>query len=184
MQTTGREIEMITRKRTMVAAGAAVAAFAIAGTAIAAGPPASPPRTGAGTGTCTGTAQGTQGAGRGVMAGGVVMQAAAKYIGITPTELATARQDGKSLAQIATANGKTVAGLEAAMTSAFKANLDAAVKAGRITQAQADQMLAAFKANLDTMVNRTATGPMAGRGAGMGKGAGMGAGLGFRGGRS
>ena len=75
-------------------------------------------------GACT-ASQG--GMGHGVMAGGVVMDAAADYIGISETALATARHDGKSLAQIAVANGKTAAGLKQALVAAFKANLDKAV---------------------------------------------------------
>lgn len=162
---------MITRTHTLVATGAAVAALAVAGAAFAAGPPSWAPRAG------TGVAQGASPRGAmagGVMARGVVMQAAAKYIGISAADLAEARHDGKSLAQVAQANGKTVAGLEAAITSAFKTNLDAAVKAGRLTDAQASQVFATFTSNLDTMVNRTATGPAGGRGAGMGMGMGLG----------
>ena len=126
------------------------------GSALAAGGP----RPGFGPGTHAGQQSG-------VMAGGVVMDAAAAYIGISETALATERHDGKSLAQIATAHGKTVAGLQAALVTAFGANLDKAVAAGRITAAQAAQALANFKANVSTLVQRTATGPFAGRGGGM-----------------
>ena len=87
---------------------------------------------------------------------------------------ATLRHDGKSLAQIAVDKGKTVAGLQQALVAAFKANLDTAVAAGRITSAQATQALANFQAQVQTVVNRTATGPMNGRAAGAGPGAGMG----------
>jgi len=157
---------MITRKHTILAIGATVTALALAGAAVAAGPPSWAPRNGMGPVTAQGT--GTRAAmGHGVMAQGVVMQAAAKYIGIGTTDLAAARHDGKSLAQIAQANGKTVAGLEAAMTAAFKTNLDAAVAAKRITAAQATQILATFTTSLDTMVDRTTTGPAGGRGMGM-----------------
>lgn len=106
------------------------------------------------------------GPGYGVMAGGVVMDAAAEYIGISEAALAAERHDGKSLAQVATAHGKSVTGLEAALVTAFEANLDKAVGAGRITQAQATQILAGFKAHASTMVQRTAVGPAGMRGGG------------------
>ena len=151
-------------KQILVAAVAVVAALALAGAAVAAGPPKSAPRGGAG-----------------VMAGGVVMTAAADYVGVSQTALATARHAGKSLAQIAVDNGKTAAGLEQALVAAFKANLDKAVTSGRITSAQAAQALATFQTQVKTAITRTATGPVAGRGAGMGLGLGLG--LGSCGGR-
>ena len=163
----------------LAAAGASVALLAGVGAAVASaqsgpargGPPAGAPRLGL---------QQQNGAavagGYGIRAGGVVMDAAAAYIGIDETALATARHDGASLAQIATDNGKTVVGLEAALVDAFKVNLDSLVSAGRITSAQADLMLANFKANVSTVVTRTDTGPANGRG--MGGGGGFGAGLG------
>ena len=144
------------RKPTLVFAVALVAMLALAGAALAAGP------------------RGGQqaGPGYGVMAGGVVLDAAAGYIGVTETALATERHDGRSLAQVATEHGKTSTGLQAALVTAFKANLDQAVAAGRLTAAQAAQVLAMFKANVSTLVDRTATGPMNGRGGGMGLGLG------------
>lgn len=153
----------LTRKHTFAAAGVAAAVLALAGTSLAAGPPKTPPRAGA---------QAAQG--YGVTAGGVVLDAAADYIGISQTALATARHDGKSLAQIATDHGKTVAGLQQALVTAFKANLDKAVAAGRLTEAQAAQVLATFQSRVQTLVNRTATGPMFGRGGGLGLGLGPG----------
>ena len=58
------------------------------------------------------------------------------YLGISASDLQTALQSGKTLAQIATANGKTVAGLETAMIADAKTHLDADVTAGRLTAAQ------------------------------------------------
>ena len=156
-------------KRILAAVVAGVLALALVGAAIAAGPPKTPPRLGA-----QHQAQG-YGYGYGMMGGGVVMDAAADYIGISETALATARHSGKSLAQIAVDNGKTAAGLEQALVAAFKTNLDKAVTAGRITSAQASQALATFQTQVNSAIARTATGPMAGRGAGMGLGLGTGA---------
>ena len=157
-------------KHLFAAAGVALALLVGAGTAaaaIAAGPPSSPPRAGL-----------QQNGPGGVMAGGVVLDAAAAYIGISEDALVAARHDGTSLAQIATENGKTVAGLEAALVAAFQTNLDKAVAAGRITTAQAAQALATFKAQVETVVSRTATGPMNGNGRGHGNGNGNGMGMG------
>lgn len=144
------------------------------GTALAAGGP----RAGFGAGQPFGM---HNGGGPGVMAGGVMMDAAAEYIGISETELMTARHDGQSLAQIATSHGKTVAGLESALVTAFKANLDKAVAAGRLTATQAAQALSNFKAQVGAMVQRTGTGPIAGRGGGGMMGAGGGGHCGGRG---
>ena len=155
------------RKRNLVALGAAAAALAVAGSAIAAGPPTTAPRLGA-------QQQAARGYGYGLMAGGVVLDAAADYIGIGQTALAAARHDGASLAQIAVENGKTVAGLQKAITAAFQVRLDAAVSAGKVTSAQADQLRARFEAQVQTMLTRTATGPVDGRGPGAGMGLGLG----------
>lgn len=153
-----------TRKHTLIALAVAAALLALAGTAIAAGPSSTAPRLGA--------AHAAQA--HGPMSGGVVMDAAAEYIGVNETELAAARHSGKSLAQVAIDHGKSVAGLQQALVTAFRANLDEAVSAGKLTAVQADQALATFQSRVQTIVNRTATGPMFGRGGGMGLGVGAG----------
>ena len=165
---------MITiRKRTIAVLGATGALLVGAGTAAAAiqaGPPSSAPQLGlhapgTGYGTGYGAGYGTgYGTGYGLRLGGVVMDAAANYLGLDETALATARHDGSSLAQIAADQGKSVAGLEQALVTAFKANLDTAVADGKLTAAQAAQVLAQFKTNVQTAIDRTATGPQSGRG--------------------
>jgi hypothetical protein len=80
------------------------------------------------------------------------MTAAATYLGLTPDQLQTQLQSGKSLAQIAKAQNKTVAGLKQAMLDATKTQLAAAVKAGKLTQAQADSILAGLSSRLDDMI--------------------------------
>jgi hypothetical protein len=87
--------------------------------------------------------------------GPMSMAAAAGYLGLTEAELHTQLESGKTLAQIAKDKGKTVAGLEKAITDEAKKKLDAAVKAGTITQAQADEMLSRLTDHLDDMVNGT-----------------------------
>jgi hypothetical protein len=83
-----------------------------------------------------------------------VLGIAARYIGISPRALA-AELEGKSLAQVATAHGKTVAGLKDALLKAFKARLDRAVAAGRISSADAHGRLARISARIDLLVNKT-----------------------------
>jgi hypothetical protein len=83
-----------------------------------------------------------------------VLGVAAKYIGITPKALVSELK-GKSLAQVATAHGRTVAGLKDALLKPFKARLDKAVVAGRISSADAQARLAKISARLDTLINKT-----------------------------
>ena len=60
----------------------------------------------------------------------------ATYLGLKPEELRTQLMSGKSLADIAKAQGKTVDGLKTAITDAVTKRLDAAVTAGKITTEQ------------------------------------------------
>jgi hypothetical protein len=87
-------------------------------------------------------------------AGARVLGMAAKYIGVTPTAL-RAELKGKSLAQVATAHGKTVSGLKDALLKPFKARLDKAVAAGRLNSADAQARLAKISARVDALVNKT-----------------------------
>ncbi|MGZ4254223.1 MAG: hypothetical protein ACXVR2_13325 [Solirubrobacteraceae bacterium] len=81
--------------------------------------------------------------------------AAAKYLGLTKAQLRQQLQSGKSLAQIAKAQGKTTAGLEQAITASVKTRLDKAVANKRITAAQEQKILKAMSAGIDDMVNNT-----------------------------
>ena len=84
---------------------------------------------------------------------GMGLAPAATYLGLTEAELRTQLMAGKSLADIAKAQGKTAAGLETALTADAKKKLDAAVKAGKLTQAQADEALKRVTEKLDDVVN-------------------------------
>jgi hypothetical protein len=86
---------------------------------------------------------------------GGFLKPVADYVGLTPQQLATKLRDGQSLAQIAVAQGKTVAGLKQAIRTPFVARLDKLVDAKRITPAQRDQILKRFDEHLDKLVNRT-----------------------------
>ena len=82
------------------------------------------------------------------------MQAAATYLGLTAQQLQSQLQAGKSLSDIASAtSGKTVQGLEAAITAAMQQDLQQAVTQGRLTQQQATNM----QASLQTFVQRFVT---------------------------
>jgi hypothetical protein len=86
--------------------------------------------------------------------------AIASYLGLTPAQLRAQLRAGKTLAQIAVAQGKTVAGLEDAIYKDVQTHLDQAVANGRLTSAQEQAMLAQLKAHLDDIVNHA--GPPAG----------------------
>jgi hypothetical protein len=81
------------------------------------------------------------------------LDAAAKYLGVTEAQLRTELQNGTTLAQVAKAHGKTVDGLVNALVDEAKTHLDAAVKAGRLTQAEANEMLSDLKDRITDFVN-------------------------------
>ena len=83
------------------------------------------------------------------------LDAAAAYLGMTETELATELAGGKTLADVAKAKGKSVDGLVSALVADEKQELDAAVAAGRITRAQAGEMIANAKQRFTDMANGT-----------------------------
>src|SRR5205823_2642260 len=83
-----------------------------------------------------------------------MFQAAASYLGLTPAQLLTQLQSGKTLAQVANAtSGKSAEGLVAALVAHAKQRLADAVKAGRLTQAQADATSATLQQRLTDLVN-------------------------------
>ena len=83
------------------------------------------------------------------------LEAAATYLGITEEQLRTELQSGKTLADVAQAHGKTVDGLVNALVADAKTKLDTAVKAGKLTQSQADEMLADLKKHITDFVTGT-----------------------------
>lgn len=78
-----------------------------------------------------------------------VYDAVAAALKLTPTQLFEQLHAGKTLAEIADAQGVALADVTAAaqtaMRDAMKARIAQAVKDGRLTQAQADQMLKALE---------------------------------------
>jgi hypothetical protein len=82
------------------------------------------------------------------------LDAAATYLGTTSSNLLTQLRGGKTLAQIAAAtNGKSAAGLIAALVAHEQTELADAVKAGRLTQAQADQITTGLQQRFTDLVN-------------------------------
>jgi hypothetical protein len=81
------------------------------------------------------------------------LEAAASYLGLTEAQLDTRLRDGKSLAEIAKAKGKSVDGLVDAMVTSLKKHLDAAVSAGGMTKAEETAILADAKARITDFVN-------------------------------
>jgi hypothetical protein len=75
------------------------------------------------------------------------------FLGLKPADLRTQLESGKSLADIAKAQGKTVADLEAAITTAVTKRLDDAVTANKLTKDQETKILAGLATRLDDFVN-------------------------------
>lgn len=81
--------------------------------------------------------------------------AAAAYIGVDAAVIKADLKAGTSLAAIATAHGKTVDGLVAALIAPAKLKLDAAVAAGKLTSAREAKLLARLQASVTKAVNKT-----------------------------
>jgi hypothetical protein len=79
--------------------------------------------------------------------------AAAAYLGLSASALQTQLQSGKTLADVAKAQGKTVAGLVAAMVASQKKRLQSAVANGMLTEAQAQQIESQMAQRLKDFVN-------------------------------
>lgn len=102
------------------------------------------------------------------------LDAAAKALGMSTSDLQTALQGGQTLAQVATSKGVDVQTVIDALVAQEKSELDQRVAAGSMTQAQADQHLADATTRITDMVDNGRPGgpggpgrhgPMAGSGA-------------------
>lgn len=161
------------RKRVLVGAAGLglVGALATGGAALAAtGSPGPAGPSASATAPGYGPMAGFGGA-HGAMFGGMfgatpMLTTAAQYLGMSETDLRAQLQTGKSLADVAQAQGKSVSGLEDAIVAAVKANIEAN------TALSADQktaILAQVQSRVATMVNAdhavcAGQGPMAGFG--------------------
>lgn len=83
------------------------------------------------------------------------LQVAATAIGISVSDLQTALQNGQSIAAVAKAHNIDVNKVISALVASENAEVDSALKAGRITQAQATQMKAQTQQRVTDMVNGT-----------------------------
>jgi hypothetical protein len=110
--------------------------------------------------------------GRGLLKAGIgdSLTAAAKYLGLTKSDLQTKLRDGQSLADVAKAQGKDLAGLQQTILDAAKADLDKAVADKKLTQSQADDILARVKDHVADIVNAKPGDKPRLRGGGRGRG--------------
>ena len=80
------------------------------------------------------------------------LDAAAGYLGLSRAQLMSQLRAGKTLADVAKAQGKSVDGLEQAIIAAAKAKLDQAVSQGRITSQQRDKLLQGLQQHVGDLV--------------------------------
>jgi len=81
------------------------------------------------------------------------LDAAASYLGVSEAELRTALMEGRTLAEGAQDEGKSVEGLVAALVAAETEELEQAVEDGRLTEAQKDAIAATLEERVNAKVN-------------------------------
>ena len=154
------------KTRMMILMGALLFALATlafgASTAAAAG---RGPGVGNGTAPATGYGPGAHGQGWGG-ADASLVAVAAEQLGMTQTDLVAALQGGQTIGQVADAHNVARTAIVDAFLAPRAAALADRVSAGRLTQAQADQMLATMR----TQVTARLDAPWTPRGAGAGTG--------------
>jgi hypothetical protein len=80
---------------------------------------------------------------------------AATYLGLTTDQLMTDLKGGKTLAQVATAQGKTPDGLISALVAAVEKQLDAAVTANKLSSTQEQAIEKNLQQQITALVNGT-----------------------------
>jgi len=83
------------------------------------------------------------------------LDAAAKALGLSATDLQSEMQGGKSIADVAKAHNVDVQKVIDALVADAKSNLDQQVKDGKITQAQEDTRVSTLTDRITKMVNNT-----------------------------
>ena len=101
----------------------------------------------------SGLAFGPRGGERGPMGGVQMMDAAAAALGMSVDDLTTQLKDGKSLADVAAAQGISTDKLTSDLLGQVKAQLDSLVSSGKITQDQADNIYTQTQDNIDQIVS-------------------------------
>jgi hypothetical protein len=138
----------------IAAAGLVTGGLMAGGAALASAGPTPAVATAAAATPSYGPGSGYCGAGSGVRAGQQpVMQAAADYLGLSLTQLRTQMHAGKSMADIARAQGKQVSGLKNAILAAMTTRINAATA---LTAQQKAALISQVKSRLDAMVNMDA----------------------------
>lgn len=87
------------------------------------------------------------------------LHAAATYLGLKPAQLMADLASGKSLAQVAKAQGKSVSGLEQELINKATKRLSKLESKGAITKAQEQKILSMLSSGIDKLVNSTGFGP-------------------------
>ena len=108
------------------------------------------------------------GSGRGPLEAGLSETATA--LGMTQQDLRTALESGKTLTQIAQDKGISRADLVSKLVTLTKAKIAAAVKAGRLTQSQADMVTGQLQSRISELVDRVHPGKALGGFGGFGPG--------------
>ncbi|MFC2060401.1 hypothetical protein ACFLTZ_04850 [Chloroflexota bacterium] len=111
--------------------------------------------------------------------GAFCSETVSQLLGFAPEDLCELRQEGKSLAEIASEQGVTLGELVEAIMAEKTAAVQARIDNGTLTQEQADLIIQRMAERTELAVNRTTTGPAEWRmGNGYGKSSkGAGAGL-------
>ncbi len=92
---------------------------------------------------------------RNPLASGWKPEAFAAVLGMSSTDLEAQLKAGKSIADIAAAQHLDLTQVKQAIQTQFKAQLDTAVKNGKLTQTLADQIYAQLTAKLDTLITKS-----------------------------
>ena len=82
-----------------------------------------------------------------------ILDGLADALGTTPAKLRESLRDGKSIADIAKANGKSLADVRTSLKAAAKTRIDKAVKDGDLTQRQADRLLGRVGEKIDALTS-------------------------------
>jgi hypothetical protein len=81
------------------------------------------------------------------------LKAAESYLGLSDTQIAAGLIGGRSLSDLATAQGKTASGLVTAVVTAERSQLADAVKAGQITPSQKTSIESGLRRSLTSLVH-------------------------------
>jgi len=93
--------------------------------------------------------------GRSPLGGVRLMESAAEVLGLSTDDLMTQLRDGKSLADVAQAQGISTDKLKTDLLAKVKAQLDTLVSDGKLTQAQGDDSYSKTESNIDNIISDT-----------------------------